>query len=202
MKTVEYNVFIILFAMISINCGDSTTTGASNKYLGKLPGIAQAHEQKIEELKSDGKKAATVDEAFAIQQKVKLAKEEVEKIFAEEVKNISFPISIPFEGATKTDLFEVKDFKITGASFNTITFSVKVIPAVDEKTLFAYVHLADAQGKVLPNVKKWCVLAASNFHNVKKGQEIEMKGAYKGLENLETFEKAVFALEEEFNGNR
>lgn len=199
MKNLKYLVVLIIGTFLFTDCGDSVSTGASNKYIGSLPGIAEAHKNKIDKLESDAKNATKMDEAFEINQKIKLAKEEVEKLVKEETAKLPLPIAVPYEGEIKIDKYEVNDFKITNCLYNTIEFTATITPKVTREYLFAYVHLVDAKGNILESPKDWAVFAVSNFRDVKEGEQIEMKGYFRGLEKLENFEKAVFKTKEEYD---
>ena len=203
MKSVLNVLIICIIALTVVNCGDSSSTGASNKYLGELPGVAEAYETQIEELEKKSKTATSMDEAFELEQKQKLAKEEAKEKIKEVTQKISFPIHVPYEGELSPAEYEVKSVEITNASFNSLGIKAVIVPKVTREHLFAYLHLVDKDGKPLASAKDWAVLAVSNFRNVKEGEEIEMRGSYnKGIENLENFEKIVFKTRDEYQANK
>ena len=200
-KTISI-LFIVIVSILFIKCSNSQSTGASNKYLKELPGIAVSYKIKLDKLKEERENARSVDESMDRSQEYKLQNKKADNAIQEELKKISLPVNIPFEGEINTSEYKLKNISITGAQFNQLEFTCSVIPKVTKQYLFGYVQLTDVSGKPLESSKDWAVLAVSNFRNVKEGEEIEMKGYYRGLEKLENFEKVVFKSRDEYKKNK
>jgi len=91
-------------------CGDGSSSGADNKYLGKLPGIAKQYSEEIDGLKKDLKESADMEEAFSLDKEIDLLEEESDKAIEEYLASNPI-INIPFEqqGDYK---FTIKDVSI------------------------------------------------------------------------------------------
>jgi hypothetical protein len=192
-------VFVaVIFTIALVQCGGNGSTGAENKYLGKLPGIAASYVAEYDELKADKKKVSDLNDALELKQKEDKLDEESVKAIEDEIKNLKLPVSIPFEGEVNTAEYELKEVKITGAKYNQVEFTATILPKKTGEYLFGYVRLTDAAGKLIAPPKDWCVFAVNNMYNKNDGQQIEMKGYFRGLEKLGNLEKLVFKTREEY----
>lgn len=201
-------MFLVSAAFASFlffSCGSkSGGTSKNNEYLGKVPSMVESYNKKMEELEEKSKKATKLDEAFEIQQKMNLEKENLEKEIKAEVATMNLPKSLPIDGNLEYDDITIKEITLTGMSRTTIVLGGKGVSKKDRAHLFGYFSMQDQEGNLLGKEKrKYNVMGLSgNFREVKAGDEIELMGAFPYPEFMGNFAKIVFVTKEEYDSNQ
>jgi len=188
--------------LLLVCCGGETS---SNKYLGKLPGIAKEYSEDIDGLKKDLKESTDMAESFSLDKEIDLLEEESDKAIEEYLA--SNPITnIPFEqqGDYQFTVKEVSVHPEYNSSASRLQFIAKVTITEDIKKsfgfardFFAYIKAVDKEGKSL--TRRYGVMM--NYNNrgpFKANMEVEMAGSLDGPADMVTFEKLVFVSKEEY----
>lgn len=190
----------VLFLLVG--CGGETS---SNKYLGKLPGIAKEYSEDIDGLKKDLKESTDMAKSFSLDKEIDLLEEESDKAIEEYLA--SNPITnIPFEqqGDYQFTVKEVSVHPKYSSDASRLQFIAKVTITEDIKKsfgfardFFAYIKAIDKEGKSL--TRRYGVMM--NYNNrgpFKANMEVEMAGSLDGPADMVTFEKLVFVSKEEY----
>lgn len=198
MKLVLRITALVSIAFFMVFCGDGGSTGATNKYIGEAPGIAQSYTVKIDELETEQDEATDFETLAKLDKEIKQADKEAEAKVEELEATLSLPIKVPFTGEVDNEEYKLDDLKITGVRYNDIELTAEITPKVTRSHIFGYIQALDSDGNPLLSEKDWAVLAVSNWRQVKEGEPAIMKGYFRGLEKLETLEKFSFHPRSEY----
>lgn len=198
MKRLLTTTIIFSLAFFMIQCGDGGSTGATNKYIGEAPGIAQSSVVKIAELESEGKNVTDFNDLAEISKELETAKKETESKIDELAKTLQFPIEVPFEGDFDNEEYTINKLTITDVRYNEIEIQADLTSKVTRDHIFGYLQALDADGNPLLSNKDWAVLAVNNWRDLKEGETAIMKGYFRGLEKLENLEKFIFHPRSEY----
>ncbi len=188
-------------------CGDSGSGGASNEYLGNLPGIAKEYVDEIDGLKKDLKESTDMEESFSLDKEIDLLEDESDKAIEEYLAGN--PITnIPFEqqGDYQFTVTEVSVHPEYSSSASRLQFIAKLTVTEDIKgeygnftsDIFAYIKAVDKEGKSL--TKRYGVMMNYNVRGpFKANMDVEMAGSLDGPADMVTFEKLVFVSKEEYD---
>lgn len=194
----------IVFAIVITSCGGGGI-GSSNKYLGKLPGLAKKYTTEIEELEKKAEEATDMDKAFKYAKEAENLEKEADKAIEDYVAENEFNEIVPF--TTLSDVkYEVKEVKVSGASIERAQFIAKVRVTDDiknkygglERYLFVYVKAVDKNGEILGEPTVFASPMGKKIELV-KGAELEIKGGIKHLKDLGNLDKIVNITKEEYD---
>lgn len=192
MKLVLRITALVSIAFFMVYCGDGGSTGATNKYIGEAPGIAQSYTVTIDELETEQEETTNFEALAKLEKEIDQADDEAEARIEEIESSLNLPIEVPFEGAVDNEEYVVDKLKITGIRYNDIELTAEITPNVTRSHIFGYLQALDADGNPLLSNKDWVVLAVSNWRELKEGEPAVMKGYFRGLEKLENLEKFSF----------
>lgn len=206
LQKIGLTIIGISVILLLADCGDGSGGGSSsNKYLGKLPGIAKDYVDQIDGLKKDLKESTDREESFSLDKEIDLLEEEGENTIIEYLA--SNPIkNLPFE--QKADYgFTIKEVSVhpkysSSASrlqlIAKVTFNEDLLNEYGGFTsnFFAYVIAVDKEGNSL--TRKHGVMMNYNIKGpFKANMEAEAYGSLDGPADLVNFEKFVFVSKEE-----
>lgn len=192
MKLVLRITALVSIAFFMVYCGDGGSTGATNKYIGEAPGIAQSYTVTIDELETEQEETTNFEALAKLEKEIDQADDEAEARIEKIESSLNLPIEVPFEGAVDNEEYVVDKLKITGIRYNDIELTAEITPNVTRSHIFGYLQALDADGNPLLSNKDWVVLAVSNWRELKEGEPAVMKGYFRGLEKLENLEKFSF----------
>ncbi len=198
MKLIIKSFFVIVLALLINNCGESKTSGATNKYLGEAPGFAQTYKEKISNIEKEAKEAKSMADLAEYDEKRKELKKESKEKLDQIAKSLNLPKDVPFEGILEDEKHKINNLQITNVMYNQIELSAEITSKVTRSHIFGYLQAIDANGNPLESNEDWVVLDVSQWRNVKEGESAIMKGYYRGIEKLENLEKFVFKTREDY----
>jgi hypothetical protein len=204
----KMTIWVLSFALLLVvsSCGSAVLR--ENQTLGKLPALSEKYQNEIASYKEKAKQSTDMEEAFAMEKKFKLTKEEADQVINDYVAvNIS-EIAIPFEQPEESQ-FEVLDMHLKGASRTRMDLVSKVKIKEDlknkyggfEKYFFAYIKAVDKDGNTLgkPTVMS---SGMGNRGPYIAGLEVPIEGSIGNLKYFVDFEKIVFISKEDYEKNK
>ena len=154
MKRIVLAIICLSVVILLENCGGESGVTTSNKYLGKLPGIAKKYTEKIDKIEEDIKECTDMTKAVKLDKERDLLDDEADKAVKEYLANNPLN-ALPFE--QKADYpFTIKEVSVNLKYSSSISrlqliTKVKIDEDIKHTTLFAYIIAVDKEGNSLTN---------------------------------------------------
>jgi hypothetical protein len=191
----------VVFLLTS--CGGGLVT-SKNEFLGEIPSIQKYYSAKTDAMKQELKQCTDQDDAFKLDKKLDLLKEEWKTKLEESLKANPLTQPFPFE-PLKDQPFTIT--KISYANVNDMGFGFILSVKADQDIKFNYQDFwicsvaLDKDGKEIEGSKSISILNHPGENEVKAGTETEVHGAWKTsvVSKMENFAKIRFITKDEFD---
>jgi hypothetical protein len=203
-RQILFFAFALAISLTLSNCGNGGSV-SKNKYLGKLPGIADKYSSELEELEKKAKEATDMDKAFKYAKEAELKEEEADKAIEDYVAENEFTEPIPFEQLADAQ-YEIQEIMVSGASLERINLKAKVKILEDMKSeygnpirnLFVYIKAVNDAGETIghPTVMASSMGQKDDFT---KDNVVELNGSVKYLSELGDLAKIQIISKEEYD---
>lgn len=204
MKKIVLAIICLSVVIFLENCGGEGGVTTSNKYLGKLPGIAKKYTEKIDKIEKNIKECTDMAKAFKLDKEKDLLDDEADKAVKEYLTNNPLT-NLPFE--QKADYpFTIKEVSVNLKYSSSISrlqliTKVKIDEDIKHATLFSYIIAVDKEGNSLTK-RPGVFVSGYRNQDFTKGMEVEFTGTIDDVKNLGEFEKFVFIAREEYDKSK